>query len=284
MLLIADCGSTKTDWAFIFPETEPVYEQTIGFNPLLLSASKITSTLVTNKKIQEQSTNVRHLFFYGAGCGSEHEQIKIKGVLQKIFPQATIKVFSDILGSARALAKADPGIICILGTGSNSVFYNGENISPIRPSLGYLLGDEGSGNYFGKQLLRSYFYNEMPVHLRNAFHQTFNLNQETFVQELYQHERPNQFLASFSTFLSAHRTEQWTQELLLSGWREFIQKHIMVHPESSHVPIHFTGSMAYFFESELKATLKEFNLEPGIILQKPMPGLIQYHRDSMPIN
>ncbi len=276
MILIADAGSTKTDWLFQSKQQEIIRFKSSGLNPVIISASEIDQRLSVVFKDFSKIPEVEKVHFFGAGCWNASSCNIIQNALQKYFPNAAIEVASDILGAVRASCGNQPGIVCILGTGSNTCLFDGEQIQKGVPSLGYILGDEGSGMYLGKQLIKHYFYQELPTDLHKKFTNSYHLDKETLIQKVYKEKGANQYLASFVPFMSIHKQHAFIQDLLKAAFNQFIERHLLKYTECKVLPIHFIGSIAFHFKAELTACLKERKLEVGRILKQPIEALGNY--------
>ncbi|MBN1650984.1 MAG: ATPase [Bacteroidales bacterium] len=283
MILIADSGSTKTDWVII--ETKSVQKhffQGLGLNPYYSTKKSIADEVI--KLFQSIDYNsVTHIFFYGSGCSTDANKQIIKEGLKTLFSKSAIEVYHDMEGAARALCKNTKGIACILGTGSNAALYDGNTISNSAVSLGYLLGDEGSGNQMGKQLIRAIFLKTAPKNSIREFNKTYHLSVEDLLNEIYHKPNPNRFLASFAKYINQQKDDPFILDLIYKTFSEFI--HLVVTPlnPKKDLPIHFTGSISWFFRQELEAVLIEKGFIPGIISQKPIDNLIDYHLAHYPI-
>jgi N-acetylglucosamine kinase-like BadF-type ATPase len=279
MLLFADGGSTKCDWVGLDTTKKVVFKTTTqGLNPAILDSSEIKNIINASEDLQAIKKQVDTVDFYGAGCGTEKGTKKITAVLSIVFPKAKITVKEDLYAAVHAVTTT-PAIVCILGTGSNSCFYDTKTIKTPFPALGYILMDDGSGNYFGKQLLRDYFFKIMPKELRLKFKSQYDLSPQNIKDNLYQEPKPNAYLASFSKFIFNESDQnEYFRKLLAQGFSIFIKNHVLCFKQSKSVPIHFVGSIAYFGKDMLVECLKNFNLQPGTIIQKPIPGLITYYQ------
>jgi glucosamine kinase len=275
MILVADSGSSKTDWMGYTPEG-PIAFSTQGINPYFLNAQEILKLISKKKEIAGYAEQVKEIYFYGAGCSSPDKHEVISNGLSAFFPNAFISVDNDLIGSAYATCGDDKGLTCILGTGSNISYYDGHTVHNGRHGLGYVLGDEGSGTWFGKKLITSYLYKTMPSDLQLAFAKEFEVNKETIITNVYQKPFPNTYLASFSRFMSGHKEHPYILQLLTEGFQEFINSNIKDYPEHAGLHCHFVGSIAYHFRDVLTATCLKNGINLGKILQKPIEGIYQY--------
>lgn len=275
MILIIDCGSTKADWTFL--ESENIIERftTNGFNPNFCDLNLLSSITLENIHQNIDIKNITNVYYYGTGCGNDININKVKSVFEAIFINAKIEVFSDILGSCRALFGNEPGIACILGTGSNACFYDGKNITKNVVSLGYMLGDEGSGCYIGKQIIHDYFYGIMPDDLHKKFNEEYNLTRDVLIEKVYKSAQPSRFLASFTKFASENIENQYIKNLISKCFDEFIE--LYIKPFESYENIGFVGSIAFYFQDILCKCIENQNLNIKEIVKSPMDGLIDYY-------
>ena len=280
MILIVDSGSTKTDWISVDNDGKILFStQTLGLNPQVLSSAILKERIINNFDLYQNREQVTHLYFYGAGCGVESPQLRIRKVFNEIFKKADISIKEDTYAAVYAASKpGEKSIVCILGTGSNCTYFDGKNIEQRVDSLGYVLMDEASGNFFGKQLIRSYYFNEMPNNLAKEFEREYDLSPDTIKENIYRRENPNTYLASFSRFLIKHKDNSPFQEIIKNGLKRFINHQILQFENAHKIPIHFIGSIAFFLEKEIKDALKKDNLKMGRIVQRPIDELVTYHK------
>ena len=282
MILIADSGSTKTKWILKKSDHQFSEFETIGYNPFILSSEEITQSLNNTliPKLQDYKETIGEIYFYGAGCSSSEMQNKMKNILSSFFVNATkIEVMSDLWSCIHASCGRNAGICCILGTGSNACVYDGDNIIDQLPSLGFILGDEGSGNQIGKELIKAYFYKNMPEDLLKAFKEKHNLEEHSFVKTLYEHNRPNQYIASFSTFAIDNMGHPFIQQLLADCFDSFIQTQILkLQPDNDPFPLYFIGSIAAAYENILRSVVSKYNFEIKSIQKSPFPSLLDYYQ------
>ncbi len=273
MLLIADSGSTKTDWALVENiSNEIIYTETNGFNPFFHSTSYILEHILSNEVLQHNKNKIQQIRYFGAGCSSEHRNAIVENALKQMFPNAFIKVDHDIAGAVYATCQHKPGISCILGTGSNCVMFDGTSIISHTHALGYVLGDEGSGSYFGKKIARDFINKVLPPNI-HAFYKQHGFTKESILEKVYNTPGANKFLASMAKPLSEFLHEEYTQQLLHEGFTEFVQQHIIKIPNAQKYPVHFVGSIAFTYQDLLKNVLSKFHLHTGIIIQKPILAL-----------
>ena len=276
MILIADSGSTKTTWKLIGNSGETKTIKTDGINPFFWTEEVIFQEL-SKILLSETGTDIQKIFFYGAGIVNAEKGDIIRRALTRIYSEAVIETHSDMLGAARALFGNQPGIACILGTGSNACLYDGERITQGISPLGFILGDEGSGAVMGRKLLGDYFKEVMPARLREEFGKRFTITREEALNHVYRSEKPNQFLAQFTPFLSEYAQSAYCQEFVQQNFMEFFERNVIKLPDYSKLPIGFIGSVAYYFSDILNNTASYFGFEQTIIIKEPIEGLEKYH-------
>lgn len=277
MLLLADSGSTKTDWTLVPDNSEPHKFKSVGFNPFFQTEDEIYEGLVEQVKPHVSGT-VNKIFYYGTGCADERSGRPVKQALQRLFPEATIEVNSDLLAAARGLCIRSTGIACILGTGSNNGLYNGEFITESIGSLGFWMGDEGSGGNIGKLLVIAYLQNELPEQLATDFKESFpSVNRLEVLDKAYRQPFPNRYFASYSTFVYKHIDNPYVQNMVQASFEAFLDKYVLKLRSAKSVPVHFTGSVAYYFQDILKKALVKKGLLLGSIQKSPSAGLLMYH-------
>jgi len=279
MILITDGGSTKCDWILMDKTGNVVLKtRTKGLNPAVVPEEHIKERILANKELQPFLQKITTVDFYGAGCGTKTPIQLLTNILAGIFSVAEISVNEDMVAAVYA-ATLEPGIVCILGTGSNSCYFDGNKIHKGIESLGYSLMDEASGNYFGKRLLRDYFYKKMPTQLALDFEKRFNLDPDEIKNHLYKRHNPNMYLASFAEFIfTSKEVNGYFYKLINEGMLKFIEYRILCFKESQNVPIHFIGSIAHFSEDIIKECMKPYHLELGTIIRRPIDGLIEYYK------
>ncbi len=277
MLIIVDSGSTKADWQIINADGSRELHTTMGFNPFFHDEDRIEAELNKSFVKDVNVVEAKKIYFYGAGCSDKMRCDIVKRGLERIFTNAeTIAVEHDLLGSARATCGLEAGIACIIGTGSNTCLYDGKDVIDNVSNLGYLLGDEGSGSHLGKLLIRAYFYRELPDDMIEFFHEEYGNNKRVILNKIYG-ESPNVYLASFARFFSKHKSHFYIQKLANEAFAELTRRHILKYDGCHNVPIHFVGSVAYHFQDILKTTLEEHNLSLGVVIQKPIDALVDFH-------
>jgi len=277
MILVADSGSSKTDWLLENSGGEPEEFKTDGLNPYFLTEKEIAKTIQTQgAELVKRNFKISEIFFFGAGCSNPDRREMISNALSQVFPKTFISVDSDLLGSAYATCGKEKGLCCVLGTGSNISFFDGEDIFEGKQGLGFVLGDEGSGSWFGKALVRDFLYGNMPAEIAKAFNERYHLDKETIIKNVYQKPKANSYLATFARFLNEVRTSAYAQNMLKTGFSEFIETNIKTYPEYHSCKCHFVGSIAYQFSDELKALCKEQGIHVGKIIKKPIYELLDF--------
>lgn len=277
MIIIADSGSTKTDWSLILPDKKVVSITSVGINPFF-QTTEVIAEILKEAVLPHIFGTISSVYFYGAGCANETSSLPVTMALRKTFPSATLSVNSDILAAARSLCGKQKGIACILGTGSNNCLYDGEFITSQIGSLGFWMGDEGSGGYLGKNLVRDYLLGELPKHLEESFQQDYpEINRLSVLDRAYKQPFPNRYFASFTIFISKHKSDPYIQQLITDAFNKFLSLYVIKHPDAQSIPVNFTGSIAWYFKEELLQTLKQKGLISGVIQKSPMEGLIAYH-------
>jgi N-acetylglucosamine kinase-like BadF-type ATPase len=278
MILIADSGSTKTHWTITDGKgtvSESVF--TDGLNPFYRTEDALYNVLRDElfHKLQEQ--NPTDIFFYGTGCSQKDKVQKMHCAIQRAFPNANVVVEHDLLGAAYATCGRHPGIGCIIGTGSNSCLFDGKAIIDNVTNLGFILGDEGSGGYFGRKILQAYFYREFPAELAEKMRISYNMDKDYILNRVYEGELPNQFVASFAKFISENNEHPFIKNMVYLGFREFLERHVMKYQGAQQLPVHFIGSIAQLNQSILFKAMDELGLQHGNILRSPTEGLVRYH-------
>ena len=277
--LIADSGSTKTDWALIEDGKILGSFKTRGLNPFFTSKDEFLNTL-KEKIIPETKGNVDEIFFYGAGITDKDKKNEIEKPLSLLFPNSIIEIRSDLLGASRALFGNEAGIVCILGTGSNSCLYDGKDIRKAIPPLGYILGDEGSGNALGKKLINDYFKEIMPLKLRKLFEEDYTINLKDVLKQVYkENENPAKYLSLFTPFLSKNIADPYCQQILKRNTINFFEKNVLTIPSAKKYPIGFIGSIAYYFSDFIVRRACEYGFSSYRIEKEPINGLVKYHKN-----
>ncbi|WP_046744855.1 N-acetylglucosamine kinase [Kordia zhangzhouensis] len=286
MILVVDSGSTKCDWIAVDKEGNQLLDKlrTKGLNPAILTEKKLKKTIKKSKELSAHRHTVTHIFFYGAGCGTENPRLLLKGVLEDFFPNALVEVNEDTLAAVYAtINHADEAaVVCIQGTGSNCSYYDGNQLHQRVNSLGYTLMDDASGNYYGKQLIRDYYFHKMPTAIRVAFEERYNLDSDYIKYNLYKQPNPNAYLANFAEFMFLNKDSDYVVELIKKGFRLFAENMIMQFKEEiKTVPVHFAGSIAFFSEAEIREVAQEFGFTVGNFIRRPIEGLVAFHTKQL---
>ncbi len=277
MIVIADSGSTKTQWVVLDEGNVVLDLTTKGFNPFYYSASELESALFNELHAAVNADQVDELFFYGAGCSNADNCSMVANSLKQLFKKAVIHTEHDLTGAAVALLQDTKGIACILGTGSNSCMWDGHKVTGHLPSLGWLLADEGSGTYLGKLLLQEILSGEADPELTAKFYKTYHLNFESALHKIYGEPNPNRFFASLSKFASENIEYPECRKAVKNSFCDFVEKQISKYPDYQNQVVSFTGSVAYVFQDILKEVLEEHGIKAGVILKNPMEGMVIYH-------
>ena len=285
MIFIIDSGSTKCDWIAIDTETgESIFEKqrTKGLNPAIISDTDAFNIIKANDIIYDNKLNVTHVYFYGAGCGTEKPSQMLKEVLESIFLNAEVVVEEDTYAAIYATVGVSlrPAVVCILGTGSNCTYFDGVQVDQRVCSLGYSIMDDASGNYYGRQLLRDYYFNVMPHDLKLVFETRYNVNEDAIKKALYKKPNPNAYLATFAEFLILNKESDYIQNVIKKGLRVFVETMILQYKEEiKTVPVHFAGSIAFFTQEEIKSVAQEYGFTVGNFERRPIEGLVNYHAE-----
>lgn len=283
MILIADSGSTKTDWRLIDEQNGIDQGKTAGFNPFYQTTQDILTEIeqiLVPQLGPEHIDKVEEVHFYGAGCSTEANIQTVSHALESIFPQANIFINNDLLAAARALCEREAGIVGILGTGSNTCFYDGEKITYSRPNLGFALGDEGSGAVLGKKLVTAYLYEEMPAKLMERFNKRYNINREEVMEQVYKKPFPNRYMASFSQFLYHNIREPFIYRLVYDSFSELFDRHIVKYDRAKEHRVHFVGSIAFYYSNLLRQVANDKGIILKNIMESPIAGLTLFHQQS----
>lgn len=277
-ILIADSGSTKCDWMVIDGQGTNLSEfHTMGFNPYFHDADLVESKMRESEEAMALANEVSKVYFYGAGSSSEALCSVIREGLERVFTQANVHVGHDLDGAAYSTYAGEPAITCIIGTGSNSCYFDGATASEEVPALAYILGDEASGSWFGKRLLSLHLYHKLDPVVDADFVSTFGFSKDDIVNRVYQEPNANVFLASFMTFIGRHQEVPQIISLLEEGFQAFIDVHVKCYENYKEVPVHFVGSVAYHFQPVLRHVCEREGISVGQIIKRPIDGLANYH-------
>jgi len=282
MILIADSGGSKTDWRLVLKNGDIDQASSPGFNPYYQPIEDLKG-IVQNILLPKipAGESVKEIYFYGAGVSSEKNQVTIKNAFLDFFPEAQIEIGWDLLAAARALCGNEPGIACIMGTGSNSCLYDGKNIIDNVANLGWILADEGSGANIGRKFLVDYLRKKLPDTLAQQFHARFPYSREEFLEKVYQEEKPSAFLASFAKFIFHHLKEPYCYQLIYSSFAEFYENNVMKYHNYQNLKVHFTGSIAFYFSDILRQVANDKGITVKNILEGPIAGLTLYHTQKV---
>ena len=275
-VLIADSGFTKTDWRVIDEQGDITQAKTAGINPYYQTDEEML------KEIQSLHSQVPdrmdRIYYYGTGCSSGSNRQKIADLLARYYPHAEIDVNHDLLAAARSLCGHQAGIACIIGTGTNSCLYDGQKITANVPSLGWAIADEGGGTFLGKMLVTDYYRKDMPKHLRVIFKDRFELTKDGFLSKIYQEPMPGRFLASFAKFINEHISEPYMYKLVYDAFNTFITRNVAKYEGYQELPVHFTGSVAYYFSNLLRKVAADNGIHIKHITEHPIAGLTLFHQ------
>lgn len=276
MILVADSGSTKTDW-MIVDEKSPMHKySTAGFNPYFHDRSFIIDELKKNTELLNLSPKIKAIRFFGAGCSSPERNEVVRGALAEFFTNAEIHVESDMVGAVLSTCGDEQGIVGILGTGSNSRFYDGGKIHKNNFGLGFIMGDEGGGSYFGRKLITHYLYGIMPENITKKFNEQFEMNKEIMIANVYNNPKANVWLASFAKFFVDNREDEWVKKIVRKGMEEFFELYVCSYPNFKEVNVHFVGSMAYYFDEIIRDIAHERQVHLKKIVRHPINHLAEY--------
>lgn len=286
MILITDSGSTKCDWIVIDKNGEQLHEKirTKGLNPAILKEKKLNKIIRKSDELMQFKDKVTHVFFYGAGCGTTKPKLMLTEILESIFSNAVVDVQEDTMAAVRATINhnTEAAVVCIMGTGSNCSYFDGHKLHQRVLSLGYTLMDDASGNYYGKELIKDYYFNKMPEDIKIAFEHKYNLEADFIKYNLYKQPNPNAYLANFAEFMFLNKDSKYIIELIKKGIRVFANNMIFQFKEElKTVPVHFAGSIAFFAEDEIRQVAEELGFTVGNFERRPIEGLVTYHVNQL---
>ncbi len=276
MILVADSGSSKTDWILQLANSQYLEFHTKGINPFLQSEKEIAKILQQTSEIEQFAGEVSEVHFFGAGCTNPDKREIVSNALSRFFKNAFINVENDVLGRAYATCGKSKGLISILGTGSNIAFFDGEEIHKCKQGLGYILGDEGSGTYFGKKLVTAFLYESMPKDLYSDFKESYNVDKENVIKNVYQKPSANLYLSYFARFMSKHKGHPYIESLIREGFEEFIVLNKKAFEDYRAFPCHFVGSIAFYFQNTLKEICNKHQIKIGKTLTHPIKELYNF--------
>lgn len=277
--LVADSGATKTEWKLIGEKSFPSVF-TKGISPYHMDSTAIIQLLQHELPQKILDKNIDRIFYYGTGCLTKEKAAIVDRSLRTIFSKAKIKVTHDLMGAAIAVSGNEKGIVCILGTGSNSCYFNGKRIISNSPGLGYVLGDEGSGAYLGIKLLQHVLYGMLDDSLMKLFDKNYHTSKDEILHKVYREPYANRYLAGFTPFLSANRGHFMIENIIEDGLRDFFEMHINSYSQRFDVPIHFVGGIAFHFKDKIAELCNQFELKMGRVLKQPMTGLASFHKNN----
>ena len=282
MILIADGGSTKADWIALDNDKNEVFRvRTLGLNPAVVTQNELKNRIVNMFQLMDVQAEVTEIHFYGAGCGTPKPSAILKSVLETVFIHAKVNIAEDMLAAVYAASGNKPAIVCILGTGSNSCYYDGTTVHMNTVSLGYSVMDEASGNYFGKLLLREYFYGKMPKRIAKKFEEVYDLDADVIKYHLYKQPNPNRYLASFAKFMFEFKEDKYIKKIIKRGFQEFFKYRVLPFGKTIDTPIYFIGSIAFYFSEILEKVAKKNHLNVTGILQRPIDNLLDFHKKNL---
>ncbi len=279
MILIADGGSTKVDWIALDDNKQEIFRtKTKGLNPAIVTKELIFDRIKYNFELTRDKSKVTEVYFYGAGCSTPKLTQKLFEVLSITFKNAKVIVQEDMIAAVYAASAGKEAIVCILGTGSNSCYFDGKTAHENAPSLGYTLMDEASGNYFGKRMLVDYFYKKMPANIAVYFEKSYNLDPDEIKRNLYIENSPNAYLGSFAEFMYKHKEQNYIIDIIKEGFQVFFENQILPYKKTT-VSIYFIGSIAYYFKQFLDEVADHNGLKITGVIQRPINNLIKYHQE-----
>ena len=282
MILIADGGSTKADWIALDNNKNEVFRvRTLGLNPAVVPEDELLNRIVNMFQLINVKNDVKEIHFYGAGCGTPQPVAILKDVLQSIFVNAEINIAEDLLAAVYASLGKNPGIVCILGTGSNSCYFDGEKMESNVVSLGYTLMDEASGNFFGKRLIRDYFYKTMPENIAKSLEEQYDMDPDHIKFNLYRKPNPNMYLASFAKFMFEFKDDKYIKSLIRAGLQRFFRFRVLPYHPNEITEIYFIGSIAFYFREILEGIASINGLKIAGVIQRPIDNLIEFHRNNI---
>lgn len=280
MILIADSGSSKTDWRVIHQDGRISQHRGVGFNPYYQTAQEM-ATEMRQEFLVNLESEIKEIYFYGAGCSAKEKVDQVKSALATVFPSAQSHVDHDLEAAARATCGHQAGIACILGTGSNSCDYDGKTIIDTRPAPGFILGDEGGGGYIGRKLLMDFIHDEMPAHIKNEMIRRFGLDYSSILEHVYRMPFPNRYMASFCPFISEFKSEPYCYMLFYNAFQDFFKKYIVKYHNYTQKPVNFVGSIAYFNSDILRKAAADAGFQVNRIIESPIAGLTLYHQELL---
>jgi len=283
MILIADSGSTKTDWILTTGDKINKQITTVGYNPYYHKGDSLIVSMTKELLPNIGDNNIEKIFFYGSGCSSDINCTMVKSALWQLFPNALIEVNHDLFDAAVPLLKNNKGIACILGTGSNSCLWDGKQIVENVPSVGYLLGDEGSGTYIGIKILKGILEKKAPPEIIENFYCDYNTSFDGVLSSIYNKPKANQFISGISIFAQKNISNNWIKNTIKQAFIDFIENQIKQYSNYQNLEVSFTGSIAFYFKDILLEACNKNNIKTGVIIKNPIEGLFTYHTNRFSI-
>lgn len=278
MKFVIESGSTKANWAMLNNEGSIAGTfDTMGFNPFFHTSDFIAKQIRENAALANTAVEIDEVFFYGAGCSSDYYKQIVSSGLMQVFEKASIHVNHDLAAAAYSTYTGEPCICCIIGTGSNSCYFDGHTLTEEVPALSYILGDEGSGSYFGKRVLADYLYKKLPADLNKDLENSYLLSKAIVFENVYQKPFANVYLASFTAFVGKHKHHPYFVPIIEAGMKLFLENHVCCYPQYKEVPTHFVGSVAFHFGDALKREASKLGIKMGNIIRQPIEHLVSYH-------
>lgn len=280
MILIADSGSSKTDWRVIGKDGKISQYRGVGFNPYYQTSEEM-ATHMRHEFLMNLENEIKEIYYYGAGCSVDSRKEEVAQALRTIFPKAKIAVDHDLAAAAKATCGHQEGIACILGTGSNSCDYDGEKIIDTRPAPGYILGDQGGGGYVGRKFLMDFINDEMPIAIKEELEDKLKLNATTIQEHVYRQPFPNRYMASFCRFITEHKSDPYCYMLYYNSFIDFFRVHVMKYQNYRDKQVNFVGSIAYYNSDILRKAASDSQITTNIIIESPISGLTLYHQEKL---
>lgn len=278
MILLIDSGSTKSDWLFVDNNgTFMDSYKTMGFNPFFHSSAFIESEIRKEQSLMGIAGRVEKIYYYGAGCSNEAYKKTVRDALLAVFPASHVHVDHDMMAACYATYEGTPCISCILGTGSNAAYFDGKELYSVNSGLGYILGDEGSGSYFGKKLLAAFLYKQLPEEISRDLEDEFGLSRASIFKHVYGMPHANVYLAGYTRFIARHQDHPYMEKMLFEGMKEFLSLHVCCFPDYRDTPTHFVGSIAFYFSEPIRKAAAELEVNMGQVIKSPIQKLLEYH-------
>lgn len=286
MILVVDSGSYKSDWMFQSKEGELLTLRSSGINPFFTKEKEMVNSISQIKELKPYFSEIQELYFFGSGCTSPDRREIVSNALSNVFSNAFISIDNDIIGSAYATCGKKEGLVATLGTGSSISFFDGKSVLLGKQGLGFVLGDVGSGAWYGKKLVTSFLYGSMPEDLALDFELDYALTKDIVIENVYQKNNPNVYLASFAPFLSKHKNHSYVLMLLRRGFDDFMESNVCLYPDYKQHICHFVGSIAYHFSDVLKEACVKYDVQVGQIIKQPIQNLYEYivEREKQSLN